>query len=155
MSSQNFQQILPLTKATSMRKANVNLLPNFGCFETVTSWNWQVATKCAHSLQWHRRGAFLFFNVIGQISMSFRPNKLTTLTQIGCFRILTPVWIQWWQRNDAYKLTRPKRCPIVLLCYLPDCKVTRAKIPTIWTRFEYFLDDNSNLNSRMAIKWHT
>ena len=63
-------------------------------------WQWNDA----QSLMLLRRGALLFFKVIRQISMSRETKKSPILTQIGCFRTLTRVWIHRWLWNDAQSL---------------------------------------------------
>ena len=35
--------------------------------------------------------------------------KTLILTQIGCFRTVTPVWIHWWLGNDAQSLKQNRR----------------------------------------------
>ena len=38
--------------------------------------------------------------------------KSSILTQIWCFRIVTPVCIQWWLWNDAQSLKQHRRCAL-------------------------------------------
>ena len=37
--------------------------------------------------------------------------KLSILTQIGCFRTITPVWIHWWIWNDAQTWSNIEKVP--------------------------------------------
>ena len=83
-----------------------------------------------------------------------RAEKSTILSRIERFPTVTPLWIHRWLGNDAQSLKwhRRKRCPIVLQAHQSNFKVTRDEKSTIWL---WFPDDNSNLNSRLAMKWHT
>ena len=74
-------------------------------FRTVTPvwihiWWWNDI----YSLMLLRRGALLFFKVIGQSSRSHCTKNRRNLTQIGRFRTVTPVWIHQWLRNAAQSL---------------------------------------------------
>ena len=79
VSSWNFQELLPVTKVTSMQKVKVRgqrsrsqeVTTQLNCFRTVTPvwihmWWWNDG----YSLIMLRRGALLFFKVIRQISRS-------------------------------------------------------------------------------------
>ena len=76
------------------------------------------------------------------------------LTPIERFRTVTPVWIHRQLQNDAQSLKGHRRG--ALLFFELICQILRsqgqknADLAPIWA----FLDDNSNLNSKMAIKWH-
>ena len=56
------------------------------------------------SLMLLRRGVLLFFKVIRQISRSPGWKKSLISSQIGRFRIVTPVWFHQSLRNDAQSL---------------------------------------------------
>ena len=57
----------------------------------------------AQSLVLLRRGALFFCKIIRQISR-YRTKKPSILTQIGCFRTVTPVWIHQWLKIRCTKL---------------------------------------------------
>ena len=58
------------------------------------------------------------------------------LSQHGPFQTVSPVWIQRWLRNDAQSLKGHRKGTLLFF---------------IWA----FPDDDSNLNSRKAMKWHS
>ena len=81
----------------------------FSCFRTVTAvwihiWQWNDA----QSLMWLRRGALLFFKAIVKFE-GHTGQKMSNLTQIRCFRTVTPVWIHQWLWNDAQSLELHRR----------------------------------------------
>ena len=115
LSSWNFQELLPLTDVMSVQKAKVrgqrsvteNKTP-LSCFRTVTPvwihiWWWNDAQSLMLL-----RGALLFFKVIPS-NFKFTWLKISTLTQIGCFRTVTPVWIHQWLWNGAQSLKQQRR----------------------------------------------
>ena len=71
-----------------------------------SSLNSPMATKWCTKLEVSLRGALLFFKVIRQIA---RSHSSKNLTQIGCFRTVTPVWIHWWIWNDTQSLMLYRR----------------------------------------------
>ena len=95
-------------------------------FLTVTQvwihiWRWHDA----QSLMLLRRGALLFFKVIRQISRSHgKKIDFAILTQIRRFRIVTPVWIHQWLRNDAQRLKLHRRG--TLLFFKVICQIWRS-----------------------------
>ena len=92
----------------------------------------------AQSLKQHRVGALLFLKVIHRISRSYGTKNISpTLTRIGRFRNVTPVWIDWWLWNDAQSLRRHRRG--VLLLFKVICQISRShgtKNSLILTRIE-------------------
>ena len=71
VSSWNFQELLPVTKVTSMQKVNTEVMTHFRCFRTVTPvWIHILRWNDAYSLMLLRRGALLFFKVIRPIARS-------------------------------------------------------------------------------------
>ena len=60
--------------------------------------------------------------------------KSSVLTQSGCFRTLTPVWIQWWLWNDAQSLKQHRRGALLFF------KVIWDKKSPLFTRIERFRD---------------
>ena len=41
--------------------------------------------------------------------------KSSNLTQIGCFRTVTPVWIHWWIWNHTQSLMLYRRCALLFI----------------------------------------
>ena len=59
--------------------------------------------------------------------------KSSILTQIGCFRTVTPIRIHWWLWNDAQSLKQHRRG--VLLFFKVICQISRShrtKIRWFW-----------------------
>ena len=72
-----------------------------GRFRTVTPvWIHICLWNNSQNLQWHKRGALLFFKVIRQISRK----KSQILIRTENLRTVTPVWIRRWLWNDAQSL---------------------------------------------------
>ena len=93
-------------------------------FQTVTPVSIQISWwNDSQSLMLLRRGALLFFKVICQISRSHILKKTSNLTQIVCFRTVTPVWINQWLRNDAQSLKQHWRG--ALLFFKVICQISR------------------------------
>ena len=86
-----------------------NFDPNWGFPDCNSSLKSLMDSKMMHKawcLMWYRWVALLFFKVIHQISRSQETKKKSPiLTRIGCFWIVTPVWIHGWLWNDAQSLT--------------------------------------------------
>ena len=99
-----WQKWWPCKRSRSKVKVTEVMTP-LGRFRTVTPvWIHILRWNDAYSLMLIRRGALLFFQ--GQPS-NFKVTRLkkpSTLTQIGRFRTVTPVWIHQWLRNDAQSL---------------------------------------------------
>ena len=98
-----FKVIHQIPRSQGLKKSLI--LTQIGRFRTVTPvwihpWLWNNA----QSLRQHRRGALLLFKVICQMSRSRWTNKWLNLTQIECFRTLTPVCIHWWLWDGAQSL---------------------------------------------------
>ena len=104
VSSWNFQELLPMTKVTSMQKVKVRgqrskvkvteVNTQLNRFRTVTLvwiriWWWNDA----YSLMMLRRGALLFFKVIRQISRSHGSKKRQIWPRLGVSGLLTPVYL--------------------------------------------------------------
>ena len=125
-------------------------------FRTVTPvwidiWWWNDAQTLM--LLW--RGALLFFDVIRQISRSCSSKKSSILTQFGCFRTVTPVWIHQWSRNDAQSLHCHRRgAPLFFKVIRQIPRSHGTKHHRFWPEWA-FPDCNSSLNSSMALKWCT
>ena len=85
VSSWNFQELLPMTKVTSMQKVKVTEVnTQLSRFRTVTPvwipiWWWNDA----YSLMMLRRGTLLFFKVICQISRSHGSKKRRIWPRLG------------------------------------------------------------------------
>ena len=74
-------------------------------FQTVTPVSIHIwGCNDAQSLVFLGRGALLLFKVMRQISRSHSKNKSLSLTQIGRFRTVTPVWIHQWLLSDTQSL---------------------------------------------------
>ena len=58
---------------------------------------------------------FALFKVIRLISRSHSSRNRPILTQIGCFRTVTPVWIHQWLRNVAQSLKQHRRGALLFL----------------------------------------
>ena len=116
VSSRNFQELLPMTKVTSMQKVKVTEVNNLlNRFRTVTLvwihiWWWNDAYSLMmpyclmmHIAWWYlmmpyclSRSSVKFQGYTAQKSVKFDPD--------WAFRILTPAWIHQWLRNDAQSL---------------------------------------------------
>ena len=82
--------------------------------------------------------------------------KSPILTQIGHFRTVTPVWIQWWLWHDAQSLKQHKRG--ALLCFKVICQISRSHRTKKLANFDpnwAFPDCYSSLNSPTDLKWCT
>ena len=112
VSSWNFQELLPMTKVTSMRKVKVRGQRSRSQVNTQLNRFWTVTPVWIHIWWWNdayslmmlRRGALLFFKVIRQISRSHGSKKCSIWPRLGISGLLTPVWIHQWLRNDAQSL---------------------------------------------------
>ena len=112
-------------KFQGLRKKKLSILTQIRRFQTVTPvwihiWWWNDA----YSLIMLRRGALLFFKVIHQNFKVTRLKKSSILTQIRCFRTVTPVWIHIWWWNDAYSLIMLRRD--ALLFFKVICQISRS-----------------------------
>ena len=164
VSSWNFQELLPLTEVMSMQKIKVKdqghraqskFCPLFGCFQTITPvWVHRWLLNVTQSLKWFRRAAILFFKVIHQISRSQRPkNRFWPELSIS------GLYLQF-EFTDDYEIMHKAWRGIEEVPYCFSRSFVKFKghtgkkkvdLALIWV----FLDDNSNLNSQMAIKLHT
>ena len=80
--------------------------------------------------------------------------KSPILTVLGHLRTVTPVWIDWWLRNDARSLKQHRRGALLflkVLCQILWSHRTMADFLPNWA----FPDCNSNLNWPMNTKWYT
>ena len=135
----------------------------------------------AQSLMLLRRSALLFFKVNRQIFKVIRLKKLSILTQVGCFRTVTPVWIHQWIWNDAQSFKQRRRGALFFQGHPSNFEVTQDKKSLILTQIERFQtvtsikfqghtgqkncrffypnwefpDCNSTLNALMGLKWCT
>ena len=82
-------------------KKKSSILTQIGPFQTVTPFEftngYEMMGKTGSSIE----EVFYYFQ--GHLS-NFKVTwlkKLLILTQTGCFRTITPVWILWWPWNDA------------------------------------------------------
>ena len=85
-----------------------------------------------------------------------RLKKTPILTQIRCFRTVTPVRIHWWLWNDAQSLKRHRRG--VLLFFKVIRQISRSQGTKKIADFDpnwAFPNCNLNLNLLMASKWCT
>ena len=123
----NFQELLPLTKLMSMTKVQVKsqrsmsqrskqILPQFGCFRTVTPvWIHQWLWNNAQSLKLHRRGALLFFKVIYSNIKVTHDKKIADFDQIIQLCLVYPdVRLTHWCLSVS-----KYRSANFLLCYIP------------------------------------
>ena len=109
----SFQELLPMTdvfrqkvKVRGQRSRSQRSWPHWAVFGRIVIPVW------IHILRWNyaqilmmlRRGAMLFLKVIRQISRSHGTINRRLLTQIGRFRTVTPIWINWWILNDGQSL---------------------------------------------------
>ena len=80
----------------------------------------------------------------------------TKKNQIECFRTLTAVWIHRGLQNDAENLKGHRRGALSIfeIIFMATFKIAQTEKWLIWLIW-VFLYNNSNFNSRMAIKWHT
>ena len=101
-------------------------LTQIGRFRTVTQvWNHRWLRNDAQSLEWHRRGALLFFNVIRQIARSHGSKNRRIWPKLGVsglFSHLESRKATKWCTNLEVAL---KRCPIVFQGHPSNFKVTR------------------------------
>ena len=129
-----FQGHLSNFKVTRDKK--LPIFTRIECFRTVTSvlihqwlWNDVQSLKSREEVPYFLLRLFVKFQ-------GHARQKLPTLTQIGHFRTVTPVWIHWWLWQ---KCTKPnmiwKRCPIVFRSHPSNFKVTRAEKSTIQIQY--------------------
>ena len=141
-------------KVTQLKKI-IDFDP-IGRFRTVMPiWIHQWLWHYAQSLSQHRRGALLFFLGHRSNFKDTRGKQPLILTQIGCFRTVTPVWIHQCLWNDTQGLKQHRRG--VLLFSRSSVKFqghTGQKITDL-DPYRAFLDYNFSLNSPMALKWCT
>ena len=90
------------------------------------------------------RSSVKFHGHTGQKIANFDPN--------WAFPNCNYSWIHWWFWNDAQSL---KRCLIGFQGHQSNFKVTQGEKLTNCLLIWVFPNANSNLNSRMAMKWHT
>ena len=112
----NFQELLPLTKVMSTQKVQVKsqrsmsqrsrqILPQFGCFRTVTPvWIYQWLWNDAQSLELHRRGALLFFNVIYSNIKVTQDKKIADFDPNWAFPDCNSSLNRPWLWNDTQSL---------------------------------------------------
>ena len=97
-----------------------------GRFRTVTEvWIYRWHWNDAQSLKWCRRGALLFSRSSVKFQGHTAKKTPPILTQIGCFRTVTPVKIHWWLWNDAQSLKRHRRG--VLLFFKVIRQISRSQ----------------------------
>ena len=108
VSSWNFQELLPMTKSTSMQKVKVRgqrsrsqrSTPNLAVSGPYLQFEFRYDDEMMHRAWW----CPIFFQ--GHLS-NFKVTwlkKVSIFTQIGHFRTVTPVWIHQWLWNDAQSL---------------------------------------------------
>ena len=126
ISSQNFQELLPFSKVMSMQKVKVKG-QGHRSNQILPQFGrfWTVTWVWIHT--WLQKDA--------------QSLKTMILTQIECFQTVTPVWIEevsccFFRSSLQFQGQKGRKIDNVAL---------------IWV----FLDDNSNLNLWMAMKWHT
>ena len=123
-SSWNFQELLPLTKVTSMQKVNVrgqrsrsqrsklNLAVSGPYLQVEFTYDDEMVHKawcCFEEVPY----CFLRSSVKYQGHMAKK--KSSILIQIGHFRTVTPVWIYQWLWNDAKSLKQHWRGALLFL----------------------------------------
>ena len=81
--------------------------------------------------------------------------KSSTLTQIGRFRTVTPVWIHQWLRNDAQIFNSTEEVSHCFSKSYVELQGHTAKKIIDFDPNWAFPDCNSSLNSPMATKWCT
>ena len=161
VSSQNFQDLLPMTEVISMQKVKVKgqgheVTTQLNRFRTVTPvwihiWWWNDA----YSLIMLRRGTLLFFKVIRQISRSQGSKNCRIWPRLG----VSGLWLQF-QFTNGYEMLHKAWSSIeeVPYCFSrsyvkfqghPALKI--VKFDPNWV----FPDCNSSLKSTMATKWCT
>ena len=159
VSSQNFQELLPMTEVMSMPKVKdkvTEVTTPFNRFWTVTPvwihlWWWNDA----YSLMLLRRGALLFFKVICQISRSHCSRNSQIWPRLGVSGLLLKFYFTngyemmhkaWSSREEVlYRFSRS---------YVKLQGHTALKIVD-FDRNWPFPDCNSSLNSPIATKWCT
>ena len=152
VSSWNFQELLPLTEVMSVQKVKVTEVKNqLSHFRTVTPvwihlWWWNGA----QSLMWHR-GALLVFKVIRQISRShgkkftnFQPNLAFPYCKLtDGYETMHKAWSRWSRLDE------------VPYCFQRSSIKFQGRTGQKIAHFNpnlAFMDCNSNLNWRMAMK---
>ena len=81
--------------------------------------------------------------------------KSSILTQIGCFRTVTAVWIHQWLRNDEQSLEYHRRGALLFVNVISLISRSHG---TMNRRFDLnwaFPDSNFSFYSPMAMKWYT
>ena len=131
-------------------------LSQFGNFWTITPvWTHRWLPNDAKSLKWHRKDALLFFKVNCKISRSHRQKNQQILIGNEHFQIITPV-----EFTDSYEMMHKAwSCTEdVTYCFswssLKFQDLTVQEIDDL-ARIWAFPDDNSSLNTQMAMKWYT
>ena len=122
-SSWKFQQLLPLTKDVhakgQVRGLKVKVtevktkLPQFGRFWTVTPVGIHTWLRNdAQSLQWHRRGALLFFEVIREIPRPLWTNNCSLWPELG----VSGLQLQF-EYTNGYEMMHKAGCSIEKVPY--------------------------------------
>ena len=113
----------------SRSQRSKRILPQFGHFQTVTLVP-QMATKWSTKLEWHRRGALLFFKVIHQISRSHGPKSRWFWPELNVSRWQLQFELTYMLWNDTQCLKW--HTSGALLFFEVICKISRSHMPKNW-----------------------
>ena len=96
-----FMQMVKIRYQRSRSQRWKQILPQFGCFQTVTPvWIHRQLWNDAQSLKWHRRGTLLFSKVIHQ---NIRTHEAKNEEFCSSFSVSSPIWIHGWLWNDTHR----------------------------------------------------
>ena len=128
-------------------KGSKQILSQFGHFQTITLLWIHRLQNSTQTLKWSRRGAFLFFKVICQISRSHRTWNCHFWPKL----IVSRMWLQF-EWTDGYETMHKAWCGIDdVLCWFSKViyQISRTQAEKFHdlALIGVFLDDNSILNS--------
>ena len=132
LSSWNIKELLPLTKVISMQKVNVRgqrsrtqmSKPNLGVSGLELQFEFTYDDEMMHQAWYCLRKVRYCFSRSSVKFQRHTAKKSSILTQIGCFRTVTPVRIHQWLRNDAQNLKWHRRG--ALLFFKVICQISRS-----------------------------
>ena len=117
-------------------KKIVDFDPNWPFPDCNSSLNSPMATEWCTKLEVESKRCPIVFQSHTSNYKVTRLKKSSNLTQIGRFRIVTPVWIHWWIWNDTQSLMWYRRHALLFPGSSIKFRGHTVEKSTIWIQFE-------------------